>query len=80
MDVLNQFVLGSFFLIGFVNIVNLGLDKNWKAFIKAMTAVIVGGVLGYLKFYNIPSIEVGLALGVASSGVYKSFQVGGGKE
>lgn len=80
MDILQQFVLGSFFLIGFVNIVNMGLERNWKAFIKAMVAVIAGGVLGYLKFYNIPSIEVGLALGIASSGVYKSFQVGGGKE
>lgn len=80
MEVLNQFVLGSFFLIGFVNIVNMGLEGNWKGFVKAMLAVVAGGVLGYLKFYNIPSVEMGIALGIASSGVYKGFQIGGGKE
>lgn len=77
---LQQFVLGSFFLIGLVNIVNLALTGNWSSFIKAMFAVIAGGVLGALKFYNIPNIEIGLALGVASSGVYKGFQVSGGKD
>lgn len=80
MKELEQLVLGSFFLIGFVNVVNMGLERNWKSFIKAMTAIVIGGVLGYLKFYNIPSIEMGLALGISSSGVYKGFQIGGGKE
>lgn len=79
MDVLQQFVLGSAFLIGFVNVVNMGLERDWKAFIKAMTAIVVGGVLGYLKFYNLPSIEIGLALGIMSSGAYKGLQVLSGK-
>lgn len=79
MDVLQQFVLGSAFLIGFVNVVNMGLERDWKAFIKAMTAIVVGGVLGYLKFYNLPSVEIGLALGIMSSGAYKGLQVLSGK-
>ena len=79
MDILQQFVLGSAFLIGFVNIVNMGLERDWKAFIKAMTAVILGGILGYMKFYNLPSVEIGLMLGVVSSGAYKGLQVLSGK-
>ena len=64
--------MGTFVLIGLVNGVQFALDKNWPSFIKFLTAVVAGGIFGYLKFFGLPSIEIGLAVGVGSSGVYKT--------
>lgn len=79
MEILQQFTVGSFVLIGLVNIVQMAFDRKWDSFVKALCAVIAGGIFGYLKFYGFPSIEVGIALGIGSSGVYKISQVIGVK-
>jgi len=76
---LEQYVMGGFVLIGLVNGLQFALDKKWDAFVRFMTAVIVGGMFGFFKMYGIPSLEVGLAIGVSSSGIYKIAQVLGVK-
>jgi hypothetical protein len=43
-----------------------------------MTAVIAGGLFGYLQWFGLPSIEIGLAVGISSSGAYKlATKIGG---
>lgn len=75
---LQQFALGAFVLIGFVNGVQFALNKEWAAFIRFMTAVLVGGLVGYMKWFGLPSLEIGIAVGISSSGVYKVAQKLGG--
>lgn len=65
-------------LIGFVNGVKLAVDRNWRSFVFFMTAVIGGAVFGYLQWFGLPSAEIGLALGIASSGTYEVAQRVGG--
>lgn len=71
---LQQFVLASTALIGLVNGVNMAIEKDWGSFIKFMVAVSAGALFGYLRFFGLPSLEIGLALGLGSSGVYKLTQ------
>ena len=66
-------VLAGTILIGFVNISQMAIDRKWDSLIKAMTALIAGALFGYLKFFGIPSVEMGIAIGISSSGVYKLF-------
>lgn len=75
---LTQFAMGTFVLIGLVNGVQFALDKQWASFAKFLTAVIAGGLFGYLKFFGLPSLEIGLAVGIGSSGVYKAVTKLGG--
>jgi hypothetical protein len=44
-----------------------------------MTAVFAGLLFGFLKWFGLPGPEVGLAVGVSSSGVYKVAQKLGGQ-
>jgi hypothetical protein len=76
---LDKYVLGGFVLIGLVNGIQFVVDKDWKSFIKFATAVLFGGLFGYLQWFGIPSLEIGLALGLSSSGVYKLSQKLGGE-
>jgi len=76
---LEQYVLGAFVLIGLVNGIQFLIDKQWASFIKFMTAVIAGGVFGYLQWFGLPSLEIGLAVGISSSGAYKVAQKLGGE-
>ena len=71
---LGQFALAATSLIGFVNGVKLGVDRNWKGFALFVTSVIGGTVIGYLHWLGLPSAEVGFALGVAASGTYELSQ------
>lgn len=77
MDI-GQYVIGTTVLIGFVNGVKLAINNNWRGFGFFMTAVISGIIFGYLGWFTIPSVEVGFALGVASSGMYEVGQRVGG--
>ena len=78
MNELSQFALASFVLIGLVNGVQFAVRKEWASFIFFMTAVLAGGLFGYLQWFGLPSTELGLAVGIASSGVYKvATKVGG---
>ncbi len=77
---LEQYVMGGFVIIGLVNGIQFLVDKDFKSFIKFMTAVLAGGVFGFLQWFAIPSLEIGLALGVSSSGIYKvASKIGGTK-
>lgn len=65
-----QFAMAGFVLIGLVNGIKLGIDQNWKSFALFLTAVIAGTVFGFLHWFGLPSAEIGLAVGISSSGVY----------
>jgi hydrogenase/urease accessory protein HupE len=71
---LEHFALASFMLIGLVNGIQLAVDKDWASFARFMTAVLAGGLFGFLGWFNLPSLEIGLAVGISSSGVYKLAQ------
>ncbi len=70
-----QFALAIFVIIGLVNGINLAIEKNWKAFGKFLIAVIAGGIFGFLNWFGLPSLEIGLAVAISSSGIYKVAQV-----
>lgn len=76
---LEQYAMAAFVIIGLVNIVQLGLDRNWKSFAKALCAVFAATLFGLLKWFGLPSAEVGLAVGISSSGLYKVAQKLGGE-
>lgn len=75
---LTQFAMAAFVLIGLVNGIQFAINKEWKSFAFFMTAVIAGISFGYLKWFGLPSMEIGLAVGLSSSGVYKAGQLIGG--
>lgn len=75
---LTEFTLASFVLIGLVNGVQFAVTKQWDRFAFFMTAVGAGAIFGFLGWFALPSIEVGIAVGIASSGVYKVAQKIGG--
>jgi hypothetical protein len=75
---LAQFAMAGFVIIGLVNGIGFAVDRNWKAFVFFMTAVVAGGVFGFLRWFGLPGIEIGLAVGISSSGVYKVAQKLGG--
>jgi len=78
MDLLQQYVLAGFALVGLVNGISLALNRDWKSFGLFMTAVVAGVIFGSLKWFGIPSTEIGFAIGIASSGVYKvATKIGG---
>jgi hypothetical protein len=68
----SQFATASFMLIGLVNGVGMLADKQWLSFAKFTVAVVAGGLFGYLHMFGLPGIEMGLAIGMGSSGVYKA--------
>lgn len=76
---MENYVVAGTMLIGLVNVAQMVIDRKWNSFIKAMTAVIAGGVFGYLKFFGLPSIEIGIMVGLSSSGIFKVAQVLGVK-
>jgi hypothetical protein len=71
---LTQFAFGATILIGLVNGIQFAVNRDWRAFTLFLTAVISGAVFGYLGWFTIPSVEIGFALGISSSGVYKVAQ------
>jgi hydrogenase/urease accessory protein HupE len=75
---LAQYVTAGFVLIGLVNGIQFALDKNWRSFAFFMVAVIAGTTFGFLGWFSLPSAEIGLAIGISSSGAYKVAQKFGG--
>jgi hydrogenase/urease accessory protein HupE len=73
-----QFAMAGFVLIGLVNGLQFALDRNWRSFAMFCMAVIAGALFGLLGWFGLPSMEVGLAVGISSSGVYKVAQKLGG--
>lgn len=76
---LTQFAFGATMIIGIVNIVKSAMDQNWKSLVLSLAACIAGIVLGFLQWFGIPSAEIGLAIALASSGVYEVGQRVGGR-
>lgn len=75
---LQNYAIAGFVLIGLVNGIQFIVDKDWKSFIKFITAIAFGCVFGYLGWFGLESIEIGLAVGLSSSGIYKISQKLGG--
>lgn len=71
---IQNFAMASFVIIGFINGVQFALDGNWSSFIKFLTALLLGAILGFYKSFGLPGIEMGIYMGIASSGVYKVVQ------
>ena len=69
-----QFAFAGFIIIGLINGIQFAFDRNWKSFVFFLVAVISGGVFGAMKLFGIPSLEMGLGVGIFSSGVYKVSQ------
>lgn len=74
-----QFALAAFVIIGLVNGIQFAVKRQWESFVFFITAVVAGTVFGYLRWFGLPSLEVGLAVGISSSGVYKVAQKIGGQ-
>lgn len=72
---LAQYAMATFVIIGFVNGLNMALNKDWASFVRFLTAIIAAGVFGFLNWFGLPGVEMGLAVGIASSGVYKTAQI-----
>jgi hypothetical protein len=77
-DLLLQYATAAFAIIGFVNGVGFVFDKNWKSLVFFLVAISTGTLFGIMHWFSIPSAEMGLLLGIASSGGYKVGQVIGG--
>ena len=73
-----QYTMAAFVIIGLINGVEFALKAEWKRFILFSIAVLVGALLGSLEWFGLPNIQLGLALGISSSGVYKIAQKLGG--
>jgi len=74
-----QFAFAGFIIIGLINGIQFAFDRNWKSFVFFLVAVIGGGVFGALGLFGLPSVEMGLGVGIFSSGVYKTAQKLGGE-
>lgn len=75
---LEGYAMAAFVIIGLVNGVQMAVERKWQSFSLFMTAVVGAGIFGYLHWFGLPSLEVGLALGISSSGIYKTAQKAGG--
>jgi hypothetical protein len=76
---LTQYAVAAFALIGLVNGVQFAFTRQWDRFFYFLVAVVAGAVFGYFKMFSLPNVEIGILAGIASSGVYKTGQIIGGK-
>lgn len=67
-------IIGVGAIIGFVNMFGMGMDGNWKSFSKAFIGVVLGAIFGYLGYFGIKGVEMGLLVGLSASGFYKLTQ------
>ena len=73
-----QYTLAAFVIIGLVNGIRFAVLKQWQSFAFFMTAVVAGLIFGFLKWFGLSGPEIGLAVGINSSGVYKvATKIGG---
>lgn len=76
---LSQFATASFAIIGLINGLGFALDKNWRSFAYFMAGLAAGVLFGYLQWFGLPSVEMGVLVGLDASGVYKVAQKIAGK-
>lgn len=67
-------IIGIGAIIGFVNMFGMGMDGNIKSFGKAFIGVVLGAIFGYLGYFGIKGVEMGLLVGLSASGFYKLTQ------
>jgi hypothetical protein len=72
---LTQYAIAVTAIIGLINGVQFAFDRNWRAFTFFILALVAGTAFGFLKWFGLPSLEIGFGIGVSSSGVYKGLQV-----
>lgn len=68
---LTQFALAASAIIGLVNGIDLVQRREWYSVVKFCLAIVAGLVFGFLGWFGLPSMEMGLALALSSSGIYK---------
>lgn len=66
-------------IIGFVNGVRLLQDKNYWGFLYFALAVVAGAFFGYIHWFGLSTVELGLVAGLGSSGLYRVGQVVAGR-
>lgn len=76
---LTEFAMAGFMIVGLVNGVQFAVNQEWKSFAYFLTGVTAGAVFGYLGYFGLPSTEIGIAVGLSSSGVYKATKMLAGK-
>jgi hypothetical protein len=72
---IGEYAVAGFALIGLVNGLNFVLEKKWDSFFRFMLAITAGAVFGFLGWFGLPSAEIGLLVGLGSSGLYKTATV-----
>lgn len=77
-DLLTQFAMGAAVIVGFVNGIRLLQETNKFGFVLWCVAVVAGVVLGFLHWYGLTP-EVGLAVALGSSGLYRLTEKVSGK-
>lgn len=75
---LTEFAAGAAVIIGIVNGVRLALEQDKRGFFLFAVACVSGLGLGFLGWYGLTP-QIGLAIAVGSSGVYKTAQLIGGR-
>jgi hypothetical protein len=71
MDVTLQYALALTAIIGLVNGIDLVQTKQWYSVVKFGLAIAAGLLFGFLHWFGLPSMEVGLLVALSSSGLYK---------
>lgn len=79
MDILVQYAVAAAAVIGLVNGIRLLKAGDKWGFIFFALAIGAGVLFGYLHWFNVPSVEVGLLVGLASSGFYRVAEKAGGQ-
>lgn len=75
MDILVQYAVAAAAIIGIVNGVRLLKARDVWGFVFFALALIAGVLFGHLHWFGVPSIEAGVLVALASSGLYRLKQV-----
>lgn len=79
MDILVQYAVAAAAVIGLINGVRLLKAGDRWGFIFFAMAILAGILFGYMNWFGVPSIEIGLLVGLASSGFYRVAEKSGGQ-
>lgn len=76
---IEQYAVAAAAIVGLVNGFRLIGDKDYKGFVFFALALASGLFFGHIHWFGLPSMEVGLLVALASSGLYRVGQLVGGK-
>jgi len=74
-----QYAVAIAAIIGLVNGFRLLGEKDYKGFAYFALAMAAGLFFGYIQWFTLPSMEIGLLVALASSGLYRTGQVVSGR-